>query len=202
MIIILLGIAGFATGILFDWFSLRGWVRLKSLSWIAISGLLLCAHFALAIDADKVAIPGVLRAAGAILLVGGFFMLCYSLFLEIPMRQTYFGTAGSGGLVRDGTYALSRHPGVIWYAIALIGLFLCSASRLALQAGPVWLLMDVLWVWVEDRFVFDRAFEGYAQYRETTPMLIPTVGSASRFWKTFALRLLVLERIGPGGPTQ
>jgi hypothetical protein len=59
---------------------------------------------------------------------------------------------------------------------------LVSRSRLLLVATPVWLFMDVLYVWVQDRFFFWRMFPGYEQYKKKTPVLIPTPTSIVRRW--------------------
>jgi protein-S-isoprenylcysteine O-methyltransferase Ste14 len=195
VITVLLGVVAFVLGIGFDFVSLRGFTPLKPLAWSALSLLLCYVHVAVGLDPDKVGLPAGARGAGWALLVAGLLLLTYSLFLEIPLVQTYGRSGGPRGLMTEGTYALTRHPGVLWYAIALAGLFLASGSRWALIAGPVWLGMDILWVWVEDRFVFERLFEGYADYRRHTPMLLPTAASARRCWATFAVRRLTVERV-------
>jgi protein-S-isoprenylcysteine O-methyltransferase Ste14 len=192
---ILLGVLAFVLGILFDSVSLRGHAFLKTALWVALSVLLLYAHVTAGFDPDKIALPAGLRFLGVALLIAGFGMLLYSLFLEIPIVQTYAKSSGPRGLVQEGTYALTRHPGVIWYAVALCGLFFASSSRMVLIAGPVWLSMDVLWVWIEDRFVFERVFEGYAEYKKSTPMLVPTASSLRRFWSTFTLRQMLVDRL-------
>jgi protein-S-isoprenylcysteine O-methyltransferase Ste14 len=196
LLTILLGATAFLLGILFDCMSGRGPAFLKTALWMVLSLLLLYAHVAVGFDADKVGLSALVRVSGGVLLVAGFFMLLYSLFLEIPITQTYVKSSGPRGLVQEGTYALTRHPGVIWYAVALCGLFLASGSRQTLIAGPVWLAMDVLWVWIEDRFIFERVFDGYADYKKSTPMLVPTAGSIRRFWSTFALKEILVDRLG------
>jgi protein-S-isoprenylcysteine O-methyltransferase Ste14 len=84
-------------------------------------------------------------------------------------------------LVKTGTYALVRHPGVLWLALFLSAAVLVSRSRLLLVATPVWLFMDVLYVWVQERLFLERMFPGYEQYEET-PMLVPTPTSIVRRW--------------------
>jgi protein-S-isoprenylcysteine O-methyltransferase Ste14 len=186
--IIVLGVLAFLLGIFFDYALLRKLPYPKMFSWLALSVLLVYAHLAVALSPEKIHARAWMHSLGWILLVCGFALLFYSLFFEIPLVQTYSLRTDPSRLVREGTYALTRHPGVLWYAVGMAGLVLASGSRLALIAAPIWLAMDVLWVWIEDRFIFDRMFEGYADYRKQTPMLIPTWTSMGRCWETFALR--------------
>jgi len=87
-------------------------------------------------------------------------------------------------LIKTGTYALVRHPGVIWYVLFLIALLLVSRSKLFLIAAPIWIFMDILYVFVQEKFYFSRMFPGYGEYKKETPMLIPTRKSLASFWRT------------------
>ena len=91
-------------------------------------------------------------------------------------------------LVTTGTYALVRHPGVLWYAIFLVGMILASGRWLALLAAPVWLLIDVLHVWIQEKVFFNQMSPEYEQYKQQTPMLIPTRRSIARCLQTFRVR--------------
>jgi protein-S-isoprenylcysteine O-methyltransferase Ste14 len=91
-------------------------------------------------------------------------------------------------LVKTGTYALVRHPGVLWFGLLLFSLVLISRSQLLLVAAPVWLVIDVLYAWVQDRFFFERMFPGYGAYRAETPMFIPTRRSILRCWGSMGNR--------------
>ncbi len=53
-----------------------------------------------------------------------------------------------------------------------------------LLAAPIWFLMDILYVWVEEHFYFHKMFPGYGIYRQQTPMLLPTRASIRRCWQT------------------
>lgn len=87
-------------------------------------------------------------------------------------------------MIKTGTYALVRHPGVIWYTLFLIALLLISSSQLLLIALPIWVFMDVLYVIIQDKFYFPHMFPGYEEYKKETPMLIPTRKSLASFWRT------------------
>jgi protein-S-isoprenylcysteine O-methyltransferase Ste14 len=132
----------------------------------------------------KLQMPSLLSYAGRPFLIISAVLLAYSLFLEIPFRQTYAADGVGDRLVKTGTYALVRHPGVLWLALFLVSLILVSRSRLLLVATPLWLFMDVAYVWVQERFFFGRIFPGYQQYKKETPMLIPTPASIVRCWRS------------------
>ena len=69
-------------------------------------------------------------------------------------------------LIKTGTYALVRDPGVLWFGFLLLAVFLVSRSRLLLLATSAWLFMDVPYVWVQERFFFGRMFRNYEQYKK------------------------------------
>ena len=164
MIIIIVGVLGFLAGIFFDVVSLKSAGPLRALSWLVVSGLLGYAHIALGLSPDKFWLPSLLVWVGWFFLIMGGFLLFYSLFLEISFGKTYLQDGSHQELFQEGTYALTRHPGVLWYALMLVGLILASRSSLALIAAPVWMFIDVLWVWVEDRFIFESAVKVKSQF--------------------------------------
>ena len=110
--------------------------------------------------------------------------LLYSLYIEIPFNQSYLG-AGKNQLVTSGTYALCRHPGVLWYAFFAVGLVLASSHHWAIYAAPVWISMNILFAWIQDRYYFPQLFPGYSDYKTTTPFLIPTRLSIQHFQRSF-----------------
>jgi len=87
-------------------------------------------------------------------------------------------------LIRTGTYALVRHPGVLWYALLLVSLIFVSKSKLLLVASPIWLAMDIVHVIIQEKFFFGKMFEDYEHYRRETPMLIPSRRSISACLRT------------------
>ena len=111
--------------------------------------------------------------------------MIYSLLLEIPFRQTYVAEGVGNKLVTTGTYALVRHPGALWYTLVLISLIFISRRQLMLSAASIWLLMDVLHVWIQDQFFFPLMFSDYGRYQRETPMLVPNRASLSRCFTTF-----------------
>jgi protein-S-isoprenylcysteine O-methyltransferase Ste14 len=51
-------------------------------------------------------------------------------------------------------------------------------------AAPVWAVIDVIYVVIQDKYFFIRMFPGYKQYAQQVPMLIPTRKSISQCVKS------------------
>ncbi|MEE9201566.1 MAG: hypothetical protein V3U31_00030, partial [Dehalococcoidia bacterium] len=114
-------------------------------------------------------------------------LFIYSVFVEIPLAA-YLLRGSVPRLVNTGTYALCRHPGVLWAAALFVGLILVSRSTKLLVAAPVWLALDVLWVWMQDKFFFPRLIPGYKEYQGQTPMLWPNRRSLKNSIRTSLVR--------------
>ena len=145
---ILLGVLAFLVAFFFDLAALKRIPYLKQI--IGLAAVLLFGYSLVMVTLHpvKLQIPFLLSYAGWPFLIISAFLLVYSLFLEIPFRQTYAADGVGDRLVKTGTYALVRHPGVLWLALFLLALVLVSRSKLLLIGTPVWLFMDVLYVWV------------------------------------------------------
>ena len=182
---IVLGIAGFLVAYLFDLMSLRKIPYGKQATEFMALGLGVYSHIMVCIRGERLSLPFGLSYVGWPLFGLASLALIYSLLLEIPFRQTYVAEGVGDELVTTGTYALARHPGVLWYALGLISLILISQHQLILIAAPIWFLMDVLHVWLQDQFFFPRMFPDYHRYQCETPMFIPNRASLSRCFTTF-----------------
>jgi protein-S-isoprenylcysteine O-methyltransferase Ste14 len=183
---ILFGIAGFLVAYLFDLVSLHKTPHGKQVIGIIVVCSVVYSHLMVCIRGERLPLPIGFSCVGWPLFGLASLALIYSLFLEIPFRQTYVAEGVGDKLVMTGTYALARHPGVLWYALVLISLIFISASRLMLFAAPIWFLIDVLHVWLQDQFFFPRMFPDYTRYQRETPMLVPNRTSLSRCLTTFA----------------
>lgn len=100
----------------------------------------------------------------------------YVLFFAVPFQKTYVGL-GDNKIVDTGFFALARHPGVIWFFFFFTFLWLYSGRMLILLAGLAWTAMDVVHVFIQDRFIFPRMFNGYDVYIKKVPFMIPTIQS-------------------------
>jgi protein-S-isoprenylcysteine O-methyltransferase Ste14 len=181
---ILLGGLAFLVAFFFDLAALKGIAYLKQAIGLVFVSLFGFALLMVCLQAESFSLPHWLSWVGWPLLIISACLLLYSIFLEIPFQQTYATNGVGDKLVKTGTYALVRHPGVLWFGIFLLALIVISRSKLLLIAAPLWFLLDVLWVWIQERFYFSQMFPGYEQYKRETPMLIPTRESIVRCVKT------------------
>ncbi len=178
MLGIALGAASFFVVFWVDVAAMKGMSLVKPVLWLA--GIALFAGGALICLAEpvRVALPVSVRAAGWTLAALFALLLAYSLFFEIPLSSAYLRAGQPSAVVSTGTYALCRHPGVLWFAGLLASVFAASGSIGLARAIPVWVGLDILYVLVQDRFFFPRMFgEDYRAYQRSVPMLVPTAHS-------------------------
>jgi len=179
-----IGVLGFLVAYLFDVFSLKRVPRAKQGAGILAVGLIGYATLMVCLKSERLGIPAGLIWLGWALLCVSAPLLIYSLFINLPFRKTYVMSGAGDELIRTKTYTLVRHPGVIWYTLLLISLILVSESKLLLIASPIWFLMDVLHVIIQDKFLFGKMFADYEDYRIETPMLIPNRKSIITFLRS------------------
>ena len=181
MIYITIGAIGFTVVHIFDFVSLKRIPKLKPVIWAAGSGLLIYALVMLCLSPEKLVLPVWLTVVGWVVLgLSGVFLI-HSLFIKLPFRKTYVAEGVGDELITSGPYALVRHPGVIWFTLFMLSLIPVSRSTILLIAAPVFIAIDILLVFLQDKFVFGRMFNGYKDYRRETPMLLPNRKSLGAF---------------------
>lgn len=170
---------------LFDLVSIKKWPLAKPFIWLLGSALLIYALVMISLQPDKLLLPVWSVWVGWFALTLSLPLLIYSLFLNLPFRRTYL-TAGVGDkLVRTGLYALVRHPGVHWFTVFIFSLVLVTKSSLLIIAAPVFIILDIVLVIVQDRIIFGRMFPDYDKYRQETPMLLPNRQSIKACFSSF-----------------
>jgi protein-S-isoprenylcysteine O-methyltransferase Ste14 len=128
-----------------------------------------------------------LRIAGAVLGLASLILLASSLFFELRPAPS---DAAARLVVSTGTYALCRHPGVLWLFGLHASLVLVSGSTLLLVALPFWTAANLALVIVEDRVFFPRIFgDAYLRYQQSAPFLIPNRTSAREALATLSRAL-------------
>lgn len=180
MIYIAVGIFGFIVIHLFDLVSLK---RIPSGAkpgvWTVGSGLLVYSLIMLCLKSNTLPLPIWSAWLGWGLLTLSLFLLIYSLFINLPFHKTYIATGVSDKLITTGLYALVRHPWIHCFTLFMLSLILVSKSSLLLIAAPIFILLNILLVVIQDKFFFGRMFAGYDRYRKETPMLLPNRKSIS-----------------------
>lgn len=108
----------------------------------------------------------------------------YSLFGALPFKTTYV-SAEANQTIDTGMYALCRHPGVWGFFFLYLSSFLATGNGLMLIACVVWTAMDIIHVWIQDRYFFPKTLIGYTDYQRTTPFLLFNVTSITKCIRTF-----------------
>lgn len=103
-------------------------------------------------------------------------LLAKVLFFSFPTDDAYLAGDVSPA-VTTGQYALCRHPGVLWFAGFYLGLFALVRTPEMLWAFLLFTACDVLYVVLQDRYIFPKTLSGYGAYQKATPFLIPTPAS-------------------------
>jgi protein-S-isoprenylcysteine O-methyltransferase Ste14 len=186
---LLLGAASFLLVFWVDVVSLRGLRVLKPVLWAASIALFVSGLVLAVLEPGRFGLPASISVVGWALAALSAVLLVYSLFLEIPFASAYIRKGKPSRLVTSGTYALCRHPGVLWLALFLAGAFLASGSLWVLAALPVWVGLDVLYVFLQEKLFFIPLFGAdYREYRGRVPMLVPTSRSARECARTLFRR--------------
>ncbi len=181
MIYIAIGSLSFLVIHVFDIVSIKRIPWAKPIIWALGVGLLVYALVMLSLQSNRLLLPAWSTLLGWVLLSISFILLIYSLFINLPFRRTYVATGVGDKLITTRLYALVRHPGVHWFILVMFSVILVSRSSLSLIAAPIFILLDIVLVIVQDKFFLGRMFVSYDSYREETPMLVPNRQSINVF---------------------
>ncbi len=189
MVEVLLSFSGYAWGMLHDLAALKAVPRVKPYL-LAMSALgHSFAFFGLLRRSSRFDPPPALRALCMLLAPLSWAAMFYSIMVEIPFRKGWVDEGHTDQIVTDGTYALARHPGVIWFTVALLTSAVAARSRRLLLAAPFMVAGDVMHVAFQERVVLVEVFgDAYRAYQRTTPFLVPTPASFAKFVRTVGRR--------------
>ncbi len=196
MIYLGLGALSFLCGLAFDLATLARWRRAQIVLALIAAGLMLWAIGGALAEPPRFARPAAVAAGGGALALGALTLLASSLWIELRLPRSAsrahndatLAATDDPTLVTTGTYALCRHPGVLWFGPFLFGLALLSGSLTLLWATPLWWALDFVYAWFQDRYLFPRQFPGYTRYQRTTPMFLPTRATLQRCLDTLSWR--------------
>ncbi|OPJ55298.1 hypothetical protein CLOTH_16010 [Alkalithermobacter paradoxus] len=177
---VLLGSLAFVLLTIYDYLKLKNKGSVKDIFSICGLGLIIVSGIMILITSNKIYIHILIRIPSIILSFLFLTLLIYSLFIELPFKSTYTSNKYNEDLVNTGTYALTRHPGVLWFFLFFLFLFLGTGYTLLVPACIVWTSLDVIHVYIQDKIFFVKMFKGYKNYQKTTPMLIPNKESIKK----------------------
>lgn len=181
-----IGLSGYLWGSLHDLAARHRAGRIKPVLLMLTGASHLFAWYRLMTHPTRFAVPRPLQRGALVVAPVGFALMFYSIMVEIPFRKAWIDRGHTDELVTTGTYALARHPGVLWYALGIVSAALATRSRQLLKAAPVLIAGDVLHVWFQEKYVLVDEFpQAYREYQRSTPMIVPNAASLRRFTRTF-----------------
>lgn len=173
---IFIGLFGFIAMFLFDMFSMKSYITLKYLfGFSGIAIITVCTTLIILTEGDY-SFSNSVKVGNFLFLVINSLLLVYSVFLEVGLKTTY-STDATPKLVTNGTYALTRHPGVLWLFLIFVNLFFVFGNSLILYTGITWSIMNIVYVIFQEKYIFKNIFQDYHLYQINTPMIIPNVKS-------------------------
>ena len=109
-------------------------------------------------------------------------LLVYTLFFALPFDSTY--VKQSDQMVYDqGVYALSRHPGILWFFLFYLFLTLALSSMEVGAACVVFSSLNLAYAYIQDVYIFPKQLSGYESYQKRVPFIIPTSQSIKACFK-------------------
>lgn len=98
--------------------------------------------------------------------------LLKALFGSFSNSEAYTGAPQEREVDDAGLYALCRHPGVLFFT----GLYICLHFGLSLPLADsiVYIALNIILAFLEDRIFFPKFLNGYEEYKKAVPFLIPT----------------------------
>lgn len=126
----------------------------------------------------------ILRLFFGVLSACSLFLMLYALFFALPFRKTYVDVEKENPVVDTGMYALCRHPGVVCFFFFYLFLGLASGILMMIWATLVWTVMDIIHVYVQDRWLFPETLKDYEIYKGEVPFLLPNRKSLRKFATT------------------
>ena len=115
-------------------------------------------------------------------LVPGILILCFALpmlAVSIAQFRKFSGKYPVSAdppehFIRTGLYAVWRHPIYLFYTLTMIGIALVWGSGGMLFVSiPAFILLETVYIIVEERILIRRFGNSYLNYRKITPVIIP-----------------------------
>jgi protein-S-isoprenylcysteine O-methyltransferase Ste14 len=182
MVYILFGILGFLILGFVDLPVIQRNRILKPLLWICGAAALLLSIVLLTVYSSPLAVSTPWRILSGLLAAAMLILSVRSLFIELPVRQSYAEAAEERTLVKSGSYGMVRHPGVLWFSLFLPALAAALNARDLLRAAPIFICLNILLALLQDMIYFPRIFgPAYEAYKKEVPFLIPTVQGIKQF---------------------
>jgi len=186
MIYLGLGVIGFGLLLLFDICSLCDKSIIKYFFGISGFGLIIVSSIFLLTINSNISFSYQVRIISLLIASFSLFLLVYSVFIEVG-KNTY-QYKNENKLITTGTYALSRHPGVLWFLFVYLFGAIFFQNSFLLYAGLIWTVINIIYVSIQERYIFNKLFNDYGSYILTTPMIFPSLESLEKCVNTLNWR--------------
>lgn len=117
-----------------------------------------------------------------------FALLIYTLFFALPWKITYVSLKSNDVVVNQGIYALCRHPGVIWFILFYFFYWLFTGITLMMWAGITFSILNLIYILLQEKYIFCKLFIDYDLYQKSTPFFIPNCSSINRCFNAMKMR--------------
>ena len=97
----------------------------------------------------------------------------YALFFALPFSSTYTESK-QVPVVESGWYRVCRHPGFWTLMFVYLFLWLLLGGHLLFYMFITYTFCNLLYVIMQDLYIFPQYIRGYNDYKKTVPFLIPT----------------------------
>lgn len=109
-----------------------------------------------------------------------FVLLIFTLFFSVPFNDSYVNQIQERTVYRKGMYALSRHPGVLWYIGVYVSLSFLIPTPEVIYLSIMMSVMNIIYIIIQDVWSFPIIFTDYNEYKKETPFLFPTLKSIGK----------------------
>lgn len=175
----ILGILGFLCLLGFDLLSMNHKKLSKYLFLVSGIMFLLIGSILIAQSNTRFILPTSLRVLFGVMTILFLLLLVYSVVYEVGKNTYQYHQIPK--LITNGTYALSRHPGVLWLFGFYLSLGLALTNQGLLLAAVVFTFANTIYVYVQEKIIFIHIFDHYQQYQEHTPFILPNYRSLKAF---------------------
>lgn len=175
----LLGILGFICLLMFDLLSMNHKKIGKYLFMVLGVTSMIFGSILIAQSNTRFMLPTSLRVFFGAMTILFLLLLFYSVVIEVGKNTYQYHQVPK--LITNGTYALSRHPGVLWLFGFYLSLGLALTNQGLLLAAVIFTFVNTIYVYVQEKFIFVHIFDHYQKYQTHTPFIIPNYQSLKAF---------------------
>lgn len=107
---------------------------------------------------------------GIIAVIAALAIYIYILVFALP-KGTYTDDNVQSSLATEGLYGMCRHPGFYGFTITALAIAFLIGSGMGLIILIIHSLLNLIYIYVQDKYYFPIYLEGYDEYKQTVPFL-------------------------------